>query len=405
MVRLGADTLEGSRFKRVIVKFGGAELSTVDCFKKGAEMVKKSRYEEVVVVVSAMGKTTDNLIKCLSGLRKVEDRDYSDIVSMGERTSCRIFSSTLQSLGVRSIYFDPHHERWPIITDSNFKNAKPNFTETKKRVRQNLQGLLRDCVPVVCGFLGVDRQGRVTTLGRGGSDTTATLLGNCLEADEIILVKDTEGVLSADPDIVSNARSLSELTVEEMFSLAHGGAKIIRPEALKYKLPEQRLRVVSFSSGRLCEGGTEITGVFNSNSIQMKSCRGLTALTVIGEIDFKSLSRLFSGLEDGEIFGVSTGGNSVTVFAKIEPSEPMVRRLHDLGCFKAVSSREDVGVVELLNPDFIDSPGWIAKISGALADRGINILEVTTSRAAINVFVDEQGLDEVGKVLTDLNGC
>jgi aspartate kinase len=385
----------------VVVKFGGADLSTGNHVKKAAEMIKESDFEEIVVVVSAMGKTTDQLIGYLSEIGEIDDSNYSEIVAMGERISARVFSSTLKSVGVESTYFDPQQPRWPIITDSNFKNAKPLLAETRKRVKKNLEPLLGGCVPVVCGFLGKDMEEQTTLLGRGGSDITATLLGNCLKADYIILVKETEGVLSADPNVVPDAKPLSQLTVEEMFSLAHGGAKIIHPEALKYKLPTQRLRFVSFSSG-FSETGTEITGVFKSNSMEITSHRGLTAFTLIGDINSENLSRLFSALGNKEIFGISTGGSSITVFARIEDSKRMSRKLHDLGCFKAVSSRGHVGIAKLLNPEFIDSPGWVAKISGSLADKGINILEITTSKASISVFVDEKRLDEALQVLSGL---
>jgi aspartate kinase len=388
--------------RRVVVKFGGAELSTGSMVRKAAETVKESGYEEVVVVVSAMGKTTDNLLSYLSDIGHISDIDYSDIVGMGERISARLFCSTLKLLGVKSTYFDPQQERWPIITDSNFRNAKPDITETRKRLQKNLEPLLRDCIPVVCGFLGKDKEGHITTFGRGGSDTTATLIGNCLNADEIILVKDTKGVLSADPKIIPNAKPLHSLTVEEMFSLAYGGAKIVRPEALKYKLSRQTLRVVNFSSGKLSSEGTEIIGVFKFNPMEVKSHRGLTAITLIGDINSENLGRLFSALGKGEIFGVSTGGSSLSVFIKVEVSSDVVRCLHDLGCFKAVSSRESVSAIELVNPDFIDSPGWIAKISRLLAIKGINIIEMTTSKAAINVFVDEKRLDETLKAIRDL---
>lgn len=388
--------------RRVVVKFGGADLSTGEKVRKAAEMVKNSDYGEVVVVVSAMGKTTDNLIGYLSAIGKAADSDYADVIAMGERVSARIFSSALKSLGVESTYFDPQQERWPIITNSDFKSGKPNIAETKRLIRKYLEPLLGECIPVICGFLGKDESGDITTLGRGGSDTTAVLLGNCLRADEIILVKETEGVLSADPEIVPEAKPLKELSVNEMFSLAHGGAKIIRHEALKYKLPTQRLRVVSFSSGNLQVGGTEITGVFKSNFMKINSHRGLTALTFIGKINFENLSKLFSALEKRPIFGVSTGGSSVTVFTKIEDTYGIIRRLHSLGCFKAVSSREEIGVVELINPAFVDSPGWIAKVSSVLSSKEINIFEITTSKATINVFVDENRIDEALYVIGDL---
>jgi len=388
--------------RRVVVKFGGADLSTGERVRRAAEMVKNSGYREVVVVVSAMGKTTDNLIGYLSEIGEVADRDYADVIAMGERISARVFSSALKSLGLESTYFDPQQERWPIITNSDFRSAKPILAETKRLVKKYLEPLLGECVPVVCGFLGKDDAGNITTLGRGGSDTTAVLLGNCLEADEIILVKETEGVLSADPKIVPEAKPLKELSVEEMFSLAHGGAKIIRSEALRYKLPTQRLRVVSFSSGNLSEGGTEITGVFQSNSMEINGHEGLVALTLIGRINSENLSKLFSALGDSPIFGVSTGGVSVTVFTRLKDTSEMIKRLHHLSCFKAVTSREGVGVVELINPAFVDSPGWIAKISGVLSSKGINILEITTSKATINVFIDEKRIDEALAVMGDL---
>ena len=379
--------------KRVVVKFGGAELSSGEKFIKAAKMIKESGYEEVAVVVSAMSGTTDNFVNFIKEVGEVDGADYADVVAMGERTSVRIFCSALKSLGVKSAYFDPQQENWPIITDSNFRSAKPNVAETKKRVKKYIEPILGDCIPVICGFVGRDRYGRVTTLGRGGSDITATLLGNCLRADEVILVKDTEGVLSADPKIAPNAKPLKEISIEEMFSLAHGGAKIVHPAALKYKLPEQKLRVVCFS-GNLRSNGTEITGVFNANPMEVRSYSGLSALTMVGEITPSNLSKVFSALSEEEIVGISTGRSSITLFAKVKNPKKAVQQICSLECFKAVSLREGVGAIEAINPDFIDSPGWVAKISNALANRGINIVEVTTGKATISVFVDEKDLKE-----------
>jgi aspartate kinase len=388
--------------RRVVVKFGGADLSTGSMVREAAQMVKESGYEEVVVVVSAMGRTTDNLVSMLSEIGEVSDIDYSDVVSMGERISARVFSLALRALGAKSTYFDPQQDRWPIITDSNFRNAKPDLAETQKRLRENVEPLLGECIPVFCGFIGKDLEGRVTTLGRGGSDITATLLGKYLDADEVILVKETEGVLTADPKIVPQAKPLSSLTIEEMFALASTGAKIIRADALKYKLPNRRLRVVSFLSGGLSSQGTEITGVLNSNPMDVRSYRGLTALTLVGGIDSENLRRLFSAFGGEKILGVSTGGSSLTIFTKVDSPDLLVRRLHDLGLFKSVSSREKVGALELVSPDFVDSPGWVAKISNALASKNINILEITTSKATINVFIDEKRLDEALAALNRL---
>ncbi len=384
----------------MVIKFGGADLSTGERVRRAAEMVARSGHREVVVVVSAMGRATDELAGTAAQIG-ADDRDYAEIVSMGERTSARAFCSALRSLGVRAVYLDPLQREWPIVTDSDFRNAKPDVGATRRLVRRYLEPLLGEVVPVVCGFLGRDREGNVTTLGRGGSDITALLLANCLGADEAILVKETEGVLSADPRIVPDARPFERLDIHEMFALAQGGARIIRPEALRYKLPGQRLRVVRFSSGDLAGGGTEITGVFHANSAEVSRRGGLSAVTVVCEVSPENLGSLFSALSGKAVHGVCTGRNSITVFSRLGDVKGTVARLHGLGCFKAVSHVDGVGMVEVTHPAFIDSPGWVARIAETLASRGINILEITTSKATINVFIDEERLKDAFNAVGD----
>jgi len=387
--------------ERAVIKFGGADLSTGERIREAAEMVIQSGYKKVVVVVSAMGKTTDNLQEIASKIG-VDERDFAEILSMGERTSARIFCSALRSMGAKAVYFDPSQENWPIITDSNFANAKPDMNKTKQLAKKYLEPLLGEVIPVVCGFLGRDEQGNITTLGRGGSDTTALLLANCLEANEVVLVKDTNGVLSADPEMVPNARPFDKLDIQEMFALAQGGAKILRSEALRYKIPNQKLRIVSFSSHNLAAGGTEISGVFNPNSVEMSKYEGLSAVTVVCKISPENLSKIFSTLSQETIYGVSTGKKSITVFSRLTNAKEAINRLHDLQCLKAVSLRDKVGVIEVTHPSFIDSPGWVAKITDKLASKGINIIEVTTSKATINLFIEEKSLNDAFKAVGEV---
>ncbi|MEM2440355.1 MAG: ACT domain-containing protein, partial [Candidatus Bathyarchaeia archaeon] len=277
-------------------------------------------------------------------------------------------------------------------TDSNFLEAEPDLEETRRRVKTYVEPLLvSGCIPVVCGFIGKDREGRVTLLGRGGSDITATLLGNCLNADEVILVKNTEGVLSADPALVPDAKPLREVSVEEMFSLAQGGAKIVHPKALKYKLPQQKLRVASFNNG--LSSGTEIVGAF-SNPFDVKKCGGLCAVTIVGELNASSLGKAMMVFADGKIAGLSTGRNSITVFTEVKDKQALVSQLCQIGEFKGVSLKENVGAIEVLSPEFIESPGWVAKISSALAEKGINIVEISSSKATIAVFLEEKDLEK-----------
>jgi aspartate kinase len=386
---------------RAVIKFGGADLATGEKIRKAARMVLESGYREIVVVVSAMAGATDSLTKTVSEVGSSDAKDYAEIVSMGERTSARIFCSALRSMGAQAEYFDPSQESWPIITDSNFKDAHPNMDKTCELVRRFVEPLLGTKIVVFCGFLGRDENGNVTTLGRGGSDTTAMVLGNCLKADEVVLVKETEGVMSADPKVVQEAKPLRNLSIHEMLALSHGGAKIIKAEALKYKRPDQTLRVVNYLNGNL-SGGTEISGVFNSNSCEMDEKRGLSAISIICNIEPANVSKILASFGNRPIYGISTGKTSLTVFTSSEDPKTLVTELHGLDMCKALSLRANVGLIELTHPSFIDSPGSVAKVSGALASKNINIIEVTSSKATISIFVDEKVIEDALKVVRDV---
>lgn len=387
---------------RVVIKFGGADLSTSKQITRAARMVATSPYKEIVVVVSAMGKMTDSLVRTISQLGNVRDEDYAEIVSMGERVSARVFCSALRTTGAKAKFIDPADANWPIITESRFRDAKPDLEKTSAQVQKFLAPMLGSVIPVVCGFLGIDRNGSVTTLGRGGSDTTALLLAKCLGADEIILVKDTDGVLSADPKIVAEARLLNKLDIHEMFDLAQGGAKIIKPEALKYKLPNQKLRIVSFATNNLAEGGTEIVGSFSPNSAEMCSYEGLLAINVVCVVNAVNLKEIFAALSQNAIYGVSSGRKSITVFTSDGNVHQVITRLHRLEGFKAISHRENVAMLQISHPVFIDSPGGVAKISTALSHKSINIIEVTTSKATINVFIEENQLKKAKEAIINV---
>ena len=387
--------------QRAVIKFGGADLSTGQKIRRAAELVVNSPYIEKAVVVSAMGSTTDSLVKTMGELGCVNDEDYSEVVSMGERTSVRVFCSALRTLGARAKGFDPSDENWPIITDSNFRNAKPNLQETQGRVQKFITPLLAEEIPVVCGFLGRDHNGRVTTLGRGGSDTTALLLAHCLQANEVVLVKETSGVLSADPRLVPDAKPLENLDVHEMFDLAQGGAKIIKPESLKHKLSNQKLRIVNFTSDNLSKGGTEITGCFNINSAEMISERNLLAINVVCEVNAENLQQIFSALSQKPIYGISSGRTSLTVFTTDGDVREILNRLHRVKGFKAISHRENVALLQVSHPMFVDSPGGMARISNNLSHMNINIIEVTTSKATINVFIEENNLKKAMEAITN----
>jgi aspartate kinase len=387
---------------RVVIKFGGADLATGEKVARAAQMVAEANYKEIIVVVSAMGKATDSLLNTTSQIGSVSDADYAELISMGERVSARFFCSALRAQGAKVELFDPCNDNWPLITDSNFRNAIPDMEKTTEQARKFMAPMLGTAIPVVCGFIGKDPNGRITSLGRGGSDTTALVLAKCLDADEVILVKETSGVLSADPKIVSEARALNKLDIREMFDLAQGGAKIVKPEALRYKQPNQMLRVVDFSSGNLAVGGTEITGSLDIESSKVQSRNDLIAVNVVCEVNAENLSEVFSALSQKPIYGVSSGSRSITVFTSDGDIVNVIRRLHDVPNFKAVSHRENVAMLQVRHPTFIESPGGVAALSTALSRRGINIIEVTTSKATINVFIEENQLNKAKEAISNV---
>lgn len=387
---------------RAVIKFGGADLATGERVTKAAKMVADADYKEKIIVVSAMGKTTDSLVNTTLQLGEVSDEDYAELISMGERVSARFFCSALRTQGVKSELFDPCNNNWPLITDSNFRNARPNMKKTSELARKFIAPLLGDVVPVVCGFVGKTPNGKITCLGRGGSDTTALVLAESLNADEVILVKQTSGVLSADPKIVSEARSINKLDINEMLDLAQGGAKIVKPEALRYKQPNQMLRIVDFSSGNLSAGGTEITGSLDINSYDTLDRSDLIAINVVCEVNANNISEVFSSLSQKPIYGVCSGSRSITVFTSDGNVAEVIRKMHSISGFKAVSHRENVAMIQVSHPTFIESPGGVAALSTALSRKGINIIEVTTSKATINVFIEEDQLKRAKEAISNV---
>ena len=239
-------------------------------------------------------------------------------------------------------------------------------------------------------------------LGRGGSDTTAILLAKCVKADEVLLVKQTNGVLSADPNFVADAKPINKLEIQEMFDLAQGGAKIVKPEALKYKLPDQKLRIIDFSAGTLTSQGTEIIGSFSLTSAEMNCEQNLLAINVICEVNTDNLTKLFQVFKSDLVYGVSSGSRSITVFISKNDTKKILNELHKIRGFKAISHKENISLLQITHPTYIDSPGGVSLISSTLSRASINILEITTSKATINVFIEEKQLKSAKEAIKNV---
>ncbi|MCX2818815.1 aspartate kinase [Haladaptatus sp. F3-133] len=382
---------------KIVAKFGGTSVGTGERMRKAAESIADvvDAGDEACVVVSAMGKTTDMLIEEMEKVADdgPRDEDADEIVSMGERTSVRMFKTALGDLGVDSFFVEPGDDDWPVVTD---EAGEVDEKETHRRV-QRLGERMEDAVPVVCGFLGETDDGTLTTLGRGGSDTTAMLIGNHLGADEVVIVTDVEGIMTGDPSNVERAKSVDSISVDEMQDLSIRGAGVVAPSALRYKTNGMTVRVVHHEHGDIRAEGTVIEGEGTSTHLVEMRDEPLAAVTVAGRsvIDTPNLlSRLSTtlGENDINIYGHSTGNDSMSFFVDQNKGRHAEKLLHDEivedAKFSSVSVREDVAMILVSGGDFIDTPGIVYRVVKPLYERGINIIEIISSVTSIVIFVD-----------------
>jgi aspartate kinase len=398
--------------KIIVTKFGGSSLADSEKITKAAKSVAKKAKNghKVAVVVSAIGKTTDTLLEILhnSSGKSFENHDSDDILSMGERTSARIFATTLKSEGVKTRCFDPHDNDWPIITDDKFSNANPIIQECEARIKKYvLPTLKQGIVPVIGGFIGKTKTGKTSTIGRGGSDTTAFILAKALQADKVILVTDSNGIMTADPKIIPEAKRLDQVDCDVLVELADSGKKFIHRKALKYKDAKIDAKVINFSKGDLDSPGTRITGGPSSElEVYLASSKPVVAVTIIGKQLAKNpavttdLAKKISSRTD--LMGLSANSDSIIFYISDHKNpKPLYKDLHKISLKypRAISMtiRRDLAYTRIKGVGLEDTPGIIGKITELLRKNSINIFGILTITSSILIFVD---YDEREKVLS-----
>lgn len=375
---------------RVIAKFGGTSLGSGDRINRAADSIADAvaQGHEIAVVASAMGNTTDELLDDIKF--ETDDRDRAEIVSMGERTSVRMLKAALVSRGVNAIFLEPGSEEWPIIANDV---GEVNVEETAKRAGA-LAAKLDGVVPVVTGFLAENEAGEITTLGRGGSDTTAVMLGRYMDADEVVIVTDVEGVMTGDPHVVEGARNVGRITVDELRNLSFRGAEVVAPSALSYKDETLAVRVVHYQHGDLLTGGTRIEGQFR-NLIDMQEER-LSCLTVAGRAIRNRpgiLAELSDALRDTgiNVDAVASGMDSITFYVEEELAEQAETVLHDevvtVESLSSVTVEDDIAVIRVTGGELPNRPGVLQDIVSPISDAGINIHDLITSATSVAIFV------------------
>ena len=401
----------------VVIKFGGTSVGNGSRIKKAAQSVVNEYMNgsRVVVVVSAVNKTTDDLIGLSDEAigASLTDKQKAEIVSMGELTSARLFSATIESLGVKSEFIDPYSDLWPIKTDSNYLEASIDFNTTKKKTEGIMQLVNQGVIPVICGFLGQGPSGEITTLGRGGSDITAFLIGHCLDANEVIIVTDVDGVLSTDPNKIEEAELLEEISVEELRDLATHGAQVLHPHALKYKDPLITAKIINFEHGDLSSKGTRILGPYEGEMMKCVSIykNPISLIAIVGEAMVKTpglIAKLSGSLADSDIniFGISAGQNSITAFVDKADSNKAYHLLHNVviesDVLSSLSLGRDTAMITFVSPDIIDTPGIISDVTEPLRKNNINIVEIISSQTAIVLFVDWEDGEKARELINEV---
>lgn len=389
--------------KKIVVKFGGSSLADHERLSKAVAAVvnEAQRGTRIAVVVSAMGKTTDVLMNTAKNTSngKLEKRELDDILSMGERTSVRIFAAALRTNGVESRYFDPLDDDWPIITDAAFSNANPLLDECEKRIRERVLPIVENgVVPVIAGFVGRTIDGRITTLGRGGSDTTAFILAEALNADEVVLVTDADGIMSGDPKIVVSPRRLSEIDVNTLVGLADSGAKFVHSKALKYKPQSINVRVINHAHGDLNEEGTLITGALATElDVDVAYPSPVAEITVLGHSISENPLIIREMVEKAKahslLLGMSMNTNSVILYVSEEKGiDLLFNEIHETILNNAetiaMAAKKELVFLKISGVGLEETHGIIGKISEILRVNGINISGILTIASSILVFVD-----------------
>ncbi|WP_313693118.1 aspartate kinase [Halorarum halobium] len=389
---------------RVVAKFGGTSLGSGDRVARAADSIAKAvdSGHEIAVVASAMGSTTDELLEEIEF--EVDDADRAEIVSMGERTSVRMLKAALTARGVDATFLEPGSEEWPVITN---EVGELDAEATRERAA-TLAASLDGTVPVITGFLAQTLAGEVTTLGRGGSDTSAVMLGKYMDADEVVIVTDVEGVMTGDPHVVEGARNVARITVDELRNLSFRGAEVIAPSALVYKDEDLDVRVVHYQHGDLLAGGTRIEGTFQ-NLIDMRE-DSLACVTVAGRAIRNRpgiLADLSTALRGAEINidAVASGMDSVTFYVDTDISGAAQATLHEevVGdeSLSSVTVEDDFAVVRVMGGELPNRPGVISDIVGPIAAAGITVHDIITSATSVALFVDWEDREEVLRIVQD----
>ncbi|MBL8629860.1 MAG: aspartate kinase [Rhodospirillaceae bacterium] len=385
---------------RIVMKFGGTSVGDLARIKNVAKKVKAEvdRGNQVAVTVSAMSGVTNQLVAYCTEANPLHDaREYDAIVATGEQVTSGLLAICLQELGIEARSW----QGWQIPIISDDAHGKARIVEIKGE--DLIKRMEKGQVPVVAGFQGIGPDNRITTLGRGGSDTTAVALAAALKADRCDIYTDVDGVYTTDPRIVKTAKKLDKITYEEMLEMASLGAKVLQTRsvemAMKHRVRVQVLSSFSDAPGTLVCDEEEIVEQELVSGIAYS--RDEAKITLVGVSDQPGVAAgIFGPLSDANINvdmivqNVSQDGKTTDMTftvgkADLDRATSVIKDKLKIP-FKALNTDKNVVKVSVIGIGMRSHAGVAQKMFSTLAEKGINIQVISTSEIKVSVLIAEE---------------
>jgi aspartate kinase len=391
----------------LVLKFGGTSVGSCEKITKVAKLIKKyhDKKNKIIVVSSAMTGVTNDLVRKSKNISKrFEKSEYDVLVSAGEQIACSLLAGSLIKLGLKS-------RSWlgwqlPILTDGKHASSRIKKINTK-----DVQYFInKGGIPVITGFQGISIAKRVTTLGRGGSDSSAIAIAKFFNADSCIIYTDVEGVYTIDPKVNSKAKKIDKISYEEMLEMASLGATVMQPSSVQdAMLNNIKIDIRSTFSNN---PGTKITdeiSVTNKKAITgISYAKNEAKITVVGLRDQPGIaSEVFKPLKDINLdmivqtSSADGGETDITFTIKKEDIKRVVNLLkkNKKISYKKIIHDDKVSKISVVGAGMITQPGVAQKFFKALAKEKINIMVISTSEIKISVIIDQKHINRAVKVL------
>jgi len=396
--------------KRLVLKFGGTSVGSIDQIKKVANIIKKKHSEdnEIIVIVSAMSGVTNDLITKSNKISKNFNKAELDVLmSSGEQVTCSLLSGSLVELGINA-------RSWlgwqiPILTNDNYNSSQI----IKIKTDEILDFISKKGVAVIPGFQGISSEGRITTLGRGGSDLSAVAIAKFFGTDSCEIYTDVDGVLTTDPSINKKAKKIDKISYEEMLEMASLGAKVMQPSAVQASMVNNiPIHVRSTFSGK---SGTKI--VSENETDEKKVVTGITysksnaKISIIGVVDkpgvaadvFEPIGKNNINI-DMVIQNTSLDGKKANITFTIKQHDlsktlSIIKKNKKKLNFNKITHDDKLAKVSIIGAGMIASPGVTHRMFRSLANEKINILAISTSEIKISVLIREDLTQKAVKTL------